>query len=67
MVVILLTEIGDAQHLRLANGTHIAWLIRETPTEISSELPHRCWLGSPWNVPNNIGCVLGPDTATKVS
>ena len=58
---------GDAQHLCSANGTHIAGLISEVEAKISSELPWHGRLGSPWNTATDIGCVLGPDLASKTS
>ena len=67
MLSILLRIFGDAQHLCSANGTHIAGLIWEVPAKISSELPRHGRLGSPWNIPTDIGCVLGPDLAAKTS
>ena len=67
MLSILLRIFGDAQHSCLANGTHIAGLLSEVPAKISSELPRHGRLGSPWNIPTNIGCVLGPDLAAKTS
>ena len=59
MLSILLRIFGDAQHSCSANGTHIAGLISEVPAKISSELPRHGRLGSPWNIPTDIGCVLG--------
>ena len=67
MLSILLRIFGDAQHSCSANGTHIAGLISEVPAKISSELPRHGRLGSPWNIPTDIGCVLGPDLAAKTS
>ena len=54
-------------HSCSANGTHIAGLISKVPVKISSELPQHGRLGSPWNIPTDIGCVLGPDLAAKTS
>ena len=67
LLSILLRIFGDAQHSCSANGTHIAGLISEVPAKISSELPRHGRLGSPWNIPTDIGCVLGPDLAAKTS
>ena len=67
MLSILLRIFGDAQHSCSANGTHIARLISEVPAKFSSELPRHGRLGSPWNIPTDIGCVLGPDLAAKTS
>ena len=67
MLSILLRIFGDAQHSCSANGTHIAGLFSEVPAKISSELPRHGRLGSPWNIPTDIGCVLGPDLAAKTS
>ena len=35
--------------------------------KISSKLPWHGRLGSPWNIPTDIGCVLGPHLAAKTS
>ena len=67
MLSILLRIFGDAQHSCSANGTHIAGLIPEVQAKISSEVPRHGRLGSPWNIPTDIGCVLGPDLAAKTS
>ena len=67
MLSILLRIFGDAQHSCSANGTHIAGLISEVPAKIFSELPRHGRLASPWNIPADIGCVLGPDLAAKTS
>ena len=64
---ILLRIFGDAQYLCSTNGTHIARLIWEVPAAISSELHRHGRLGSPWNIPTDIGCVLGPNLAAKTS